>query len=130
MHGHNPLPLLSPAVYYAAAAARVPVVQTLHNYRLLCPKSVLLRDQRICEDCLGRRVPWPGVLHACYRQSRSATGAVALMLTVHSFLGTWTKRVSLYIALTEFMRRKFIQGGLPEGGITVKPNFVAPDPGM
>jgi glycosyltransferase involved in cell wall biosynthesis len=52
------------------------------------------------------------------------------MLTVHSFLGTWTKRVSLYIALTEFMRRKFIQGGLPEGRITVKPNFVAPDPGM
>jgi len=130
VHVHNTVPLISPAVYYAAAEARVPVVQTLHNYRLLCPKSVLLRDQRICEDCLGRRVPWPGVLHACYRQSRAATTAVAMMLSIHGLLGTWTRRVTRYIALTEFMRRKFIEGGFPPDRITVKPNFVAPDPGM
>jgi glycosyltransferase involved in cell wall biosynthesis len=130
VHVHNTLPLLSPAVYYAARSERVPVVQTLHNYRLLCPKAVLLREQRICEDCLGRRVPWPGVLHACYRQSRTATSAVAVMLSVHWLLGTWTGRVNRYIALTEFMRRKFIAGGLPPSQIVVKPNFVAPDPGV
>ena len=78
VHVHNTLPLLSPAVYYAAGAARVPVVQTLHNYRLVCPGALLLREQRICEDCLGRQVAWPGIIHACYRQSRGATGAVAL----------------------------------------------------
>ena len=130
VHVHNTLPLLSPAVYYAAGAARVPVVQTLHNYRLLCPNALLLREQRICEDCLGRRVAWPGIVHACYRQSRGATGAVAVMLSVHRLLGTWTRQVNRYIALTEFMRQKFIDGGFPADQIVVKPNFVAPDPGM
>jgi len=129
VHVHNTLPLLSPAVYYAAGAARVPVVQTLHNYRLVCPGALLLREQRICEDCLGRQVAWPGIIHACYRQSRGATGAVALMLGVHRLVGTWSRRVSRYIVLTEFMRQKFIQGGFLEKRIVVKPNFVAPDPG-
>jgi glycosyltransferase involved in cell wall biosynthesis len=130
VHVHNTLPLLSPAVYYAAGRARVPVVQTLHNYRFLCPSAFLLREQRICEDCVGRRVAWPAIIHACYRQSRGATGAVAVMLSVHRLLGTWTRRVSRYIALTDFMRHKFIQGGFPANQIVVKPNFVAPDPGV
>jgi len=130
VHVHNTLPLLSPAVYYAARAARVPVVQTLHNYRLLCPKAVFLREQRVCEDCLGRLLPWPAIVHACYRESRGATSAVAVMLSVHRLLGTWTRQVSRYIALTEFMRKKFIAGGFPAGQIVVKPNFVAPDPGV
>jgi glycosyltransferase involved in cell wall biosynthesis len=130
VHVHNTLPLLSPAVYYAAGAARVPVVQTLHNYRLLCPNALLLREQRVCEDCVGRRVAWPGIVHACYRHSRGATSAVAVMLSVHRLLGTWTRKVSRYIALTEFMRDKFITGGFSANQIVVKPNFVAPDPGM
>ncbi len=129
VHVHNTLPLISPAVYYAAGAAQVPVVQTLHNYRLLCPNALLLREQRICEDCVGRRVAWPGIIHACYRQSRGATAAVAVMLSLHRLLGTWNKRVSRYIALTDFMRQKFIKGGFPANKIVVKPNFVATDPG-
>ncbi len=129
VHVHNTLPLISPAVYYAAGAAQVPVVQTLHNYRLLCPNALLLREQRICEDCVGRRVAWPGIIHACYRQSRGATAAVAVMLSLHRLLGTWNKRVSRYIALTDFMRKKFIKGGFPANKIVVKPNFVATDPG-
>jgi hypothetical protein len=64
-HFHNTFPLISPAAYYAARAEGVPVVQTLHNYRLLCPKSVFWRDGRVCESCLGKLVPWPGVVHAC-----------------------------------------------------------------
>jgi len=130
VHVHNTLPLLSPAVYYAAAAAGVPVVQTLHNYRLICPQALLLREQRICEDCVGRRVAWPGIVHACYRHSRSATSAVVVMLSVHQLLGTWTRRVTRYIALTEFMRQKLIAGGFPAEQIVVKPNFVAQDPGV
>jgi len=103
------------------------VVQTLHNYRLLCPAAIFQRDGRVCEDCLGH-VPWRGVLHACYRDSRAATAAVALMLSVHRWLGTWSKMVDCYIALTEFARAKFIEGGLPAEKIVVKPNFVHPDP--
>lgn len=129
VHVHNTFPLISPSVYYAASAAGIPLVQTLHNYRLLCPMAEFFRDGRVCEDCLGR-VPWPGVLHACYRGSRFASGTVATMLTAHRVLGTWQRKIGAYIALTEFARQKFIAGGLPSERIVVKPNFVDPDPGV
>jgi glycosyltransferase involved in cell wall biosynthesis len=129
VHFHNTLPLVSPAGYYAARAEGVPVIQTLHNYRLLCPVALFFRDGRVCEDCMGKAVPWPGVVHKCYRGSRAASGVIAAMLTVHRVLRTWTEMVDVYVALTEFARSKFIEGGLPAGKIVVKPNFVAPDPG-
>jgi glycosyltransferase involved in cell wall biosynthesis len=106
------------------------VIQTLHNYRLLCPVALFFRDGRVCEDCMGKAVPWPGVVHGCYRGSRAASGVIATMLTVHRALRTWTEMVDVYVALTEFARDKFIEGGLPAGKIVVKPNFVAPDPGQ
>jgi glycosyltransferase involved in cell wall biosynthesis len=129
IHFHNTFPLISPAAYYAAKAEHTPVVQGLPNYRLLCPNAIFLRQGRICEDCMGRKVPWPGVIHTCYRNNRAASAVVATMLTVHRALRTWTKMVDVYIALTEFARQKFIQGGLPADRIVVKPNFVYPDPG-
>lgn len=125
----NFFPLASPSIYYAASRCGIPVIQTLHNYRLLCPGSTLFRSGRVCEDCLGSRVPWRGAVHACYRESVLATGAVAAMLTVHNLLGTWRKRVSLFVALTEFCRQKFIEGGLPAERIVVKPNFLQTDLG-
>jgi glycosyltransferase involved in cell wall biosynthesis len=128
-HFHNTFPLLSPAGYYAARAEGVPVIQTLHNYRLLCPNALFFRDGGVCEDCLGKMVPWPGVAHACYRTSHSSSAAVAAMLTTHRAMGTWNGAVDAYIALTEFARQKFIQGGLPADKTRVKPNFVYPDPG-
>jgi glycosyltransferase involved in cell wall biosynthesis len=129
VHFNNTFPLISPAAYYAARAERVGVVQTLHNFRLLCPNALFFRDGRVCEDCLGRLIPWPAILHKCYRGSRSASTAVASMLAVHRVLGTWQKSVEVYIALTEFSRQKFIAGGLPRAKIVVKPHFVHPDPG-
>jgi glycosyltransferase involved in cell wall biosynthesis len=129
VHFHNTLPLISPAGYYAARAEGVPVIQTLHNYRLLCPVALFFRDGRVCEDCMGKAVPWPGVFHGCYRGSRAASGVIATMLSVHRAFRTWTEMVDIYIALTEFARSKFIEGGLPAEKIVVKPNFVAPDPG-
>lgn len=128
-HFHNTFPLISPAAYYACAEAGVPVVQTLHNYRLMCPGATLLREGRVCEDCLGKSVPWPGVVHGCYRDSRAATAATAAMLSAHRAVGTWRRKVDIYIALTEFARCKFIEGGLPPERIAVKPNFVAGDCG-
>lgn len=127
-HFHNTLPLMSPAAYYAAQAEGVPVIQTLHNYRLLCPGALFFRSGRVCEDCSGKAVPWPGVAHACYRGSRTASGAVVAMLAAHRALGTWTGVVDKYIVLTEFARRKFVEGKLPAEKIVVKPNFVQPDP--
>ena len=129
LHCTNTFPLMSPAVYYAAAAAGVPVVQSLHNYRLLCPNALLLRDGRVCEDCLGKVFAWPAIQHGCYRDSRAGSAVVAGMLAAHRGLGTWTRRVDRYIVLTEFARRKFTAGGLPADKLSVKPNFVSPDTG-
>ncbi len=123
VHVHNTLPLISPSIYAAADAAGVPVVQTLHNFRLLCPQAMLLREGRVCESCVGR-TPWAGVLHACYRGSRAQSGVLAGMLVLHRALGTWATKVQRYIALNAFCRDKFIEGGLPAARIVIKPNFV------
>lgn len=130
VHVHNFFPLISPSVYYAAKAQNVPVVQTLHNYRLLCPNALFFRNGRVCEDCLGKALTLPGVLHGCYRNSVLASGGTAAMLSVHRAMSTWTKTVDAYIALTEFARQKFIEGGIPAEKILVKPHFVHPDPGI
>ncbi|WP_460361807.1 glycosyltransferase family 4 protein [Thermus antranikianii] len=127
VHVHNTFPLASPAVIHAAKAEGVPVVMTLHNYRLLCVNALFFREGRVCEDCLGR-LPWRGVVHGCYRDSRLASLGVASMLALHRALGTWNL-VDRFIALTEFARQKFVEGGLPAEKIVVKPNFVHPDPG-
>ncbi len=129
IHFHNTFPLLSPSVYSASASYGIPVVQTFHNFRLLCPNGLFYRDGHVCEDCMRRFLPWPGVLHACYRSSRPASGVVAVMLSFHPLLGTWTKRVDAYIALTNHTREKLVAGGLPPDKIVVRPNFVDPDPG-
>ena len=111
IHFHNTFPLISPAAYYAAKAEGVPVVQTLHNYRLLCPNALLFRNNHVCESCMVKFVSWPGVLYACFRNSWSATSVVAGTLSVHRALRTYNRMVDLYIALTDISQRKFIQGG-------------------
>lgn len=130
MHVHNTLPLISPAVYYAARAEGIPVVQTLHNYRLICSNAVCVRDGRPCTACVGAVLPWRAVRHACYRGSRTASAAVAGLVLLHRGLRTWQRRVDAYIAPTEFARRLFVAGGVPAERIVVKPHFVDPDPGV
>jgi glycosyltransferase involved in cell wall biosynthesis len=123
IHSHNTFPLISPSLYWAAARAGVPVVQTLHNFRLMCLNALFLREGRVCEDCMGH-LPWRGVVRACYRESRTASAALAGMLALHRGLGTYRNKVARYIALNEFCRGKFIEGGLPAERVVVKPNFV------
>ena len=130
VHLQNFFPLISPSVYYAANKQGVPIIQTLRNYRLLCANSYFFRDQKVCEDCLGKIIPWPGVVHGCYRDSKLGSLVVVTMQTLHRAISTWKKMVNLYITLTDFTRQKFIQAGLPADKIVVKPNFVYPDPGM
>lgn len=123
IHAHNTFALVSASIYWAAKRAAVPVVQTLHNFRLLCVQAMFLREGRVCEDCLGR-VPWPGVVRKCYRNSGLQSAALATMVGMHRTIGTYREKVARYIALTEFCRAKFIEGGLPAARIVVKPNFV------
>jgi glycosyltransferase involved in cell wall biosynthesis len=129
VHVHNTFQVISPAIYYAANEEGIPVVQTLHNFRLLCPASTFFRDGKVCEDCLGKSIPWPGVLHSCYRGSTLASAAVTAMLATHNYKQTWNETISAYIALTDFARNKFIEGGFPAEKIFVKPNYLQTDPG-
>jgi glycosyltransferase involved in cell wall biosynthesis len=124
MHGHNLFPMISPAVIRIARRERIPFVMTLHNYRLMCLPGTFLRDERPCEDCLGR-TPWPGVLHACYRGSSAASAALASSLVVHRTLRSFDG-VSLYLASSQFMRDRHIAAGILPGRILCKPNFAWP----
>jgi len=129
VHFTNTFPLISPAAYYAARSEVVPVVQSLHNFRMLCSAGTFFRDQRPCEDCLGRAVPWPALLHGCYRSSRLATGVVTTLTIMQRLLRTWQNSVDRYIALSHFSAKKFVAGGVPAEKIAVKRNFISPDPG-
>lgn len=128
-HVHNTFPLLSPAVIQACKQAAVPVVQTLHNYRVLCPGANLFRAGRVCEACLNRFFPWRAVLYRCYRESRAGSAVAAALIARNRATGTYTKRTDVLIALTEFARQKFIAGGLPEHAIVLIPNWLDRDPG-
>ena len=124
VHVHNFFPLLTPSIYDACADMNVPVVQTLHNYRLLCPGGLFMRNGKVCEECLSKG-PFQGIQYGCYRRSRLQTLPVALMLAVHNQRGTWHERVNRFITLTKFAREKFVQAGFPSHKMVVKPNFVA-----
>jgi glycosyltransferase involved in cell wall biosynthesis len=124
LHLHNPYPLVSPWVIRTAHDAGVPVVQTVHNYRHVCIAGSLFRDGHPCEDCVGR-LPWPGVLHGCYRGSRPDSVALATATVLHR--STW-RRVARYLALTEFVADMLVRGGVDRSRITVRPNST-PDPG-
>jgi glycosyltransferase involved in cell wall biosynthesis len=127
-HFHNIFFVLSPAAYQAAYDTGVPVVQTLHNYRLICPAGQLLRQGRPCELCVGKQVPIAGIYYGCYK-NRATTLTVALHVLKQRWAHQWERVIQIFIALSEFARQKFIEGGLPADKVVVKPNFVHPDPG-
>ncbi|MCM1984896.1 glycosyltransferase [Lyngbya confervoides] len=127
-HFHNTFPVISPAAYYAAKDEGVPVVQTLHNYRLLCPNGLFFRGGQVCEDCIGKSFPFPGIIHGCYRNSHVASAGVASMVKFHDLRGTWTNAVDVFIAYSQFALHKFIEGGLPKEKFQFKTNFLHPAP--
>lgn len=129
VHLQNSFPSVSPSVILAAASRRVPVVQSLRNYRLLCLAATLFRNGQHCELCVGRP-PLPGVRHGCYSGSRSASAVVASMLLVHRSLGTWTRGVARFIATSRYVREKYVSAGFAADAIAVKPNMIHPDPGV
>ena len=122
-HIHNTFPLISPSIYWELNKKNIPIVQTLHNFRLACPQAMFLRDGKICESCLGK-IPLQGIVHGCYRDSIAQTAVLSSMLVTHRILGTWKNKVTYYIALNEFCKEKFISAGIPSEKIKIKPNFV------
>lgn len=130
VHFHNTFPLLSPSVLWGARSAGAAVVQTLHNYRLICPAAVLLRNNEHCELCVGKHFALPGVRYRCYRNDRKASAVTAAMASFHEAIGTWRRAVDAIIVLSQFARSKFLNGGLPADRLFLKPNTTRPDPGM
>ncbi|MHC5938944.1 glycosyltransferase family 4 protein [Nostoc sp.] len=128
VHVHNFFPLFSPSIYDACREYGLSIVQTLHNYRLACPKAIPFRDAKVCVDCFGQTVPWSSVVHGCYRNSRLQSSVIAAMNSWHRLRGTWQEQVDAYIVFTQFQKDKMLQAGLPEEKLYIKPNFVfAPD---
>lgn len=123
IHIHNTFPIISPSIYWASNDYQIPIIQTLHNFRLICPQAMLLRNGRICEDCLGH-IPWRSVIHKCYRNSSLQSGVITGMLSLHRIIKTYDKNVSSYIALTDFAKNIFVGCGIMADRIFVKPNFV------
>jgi glycosyltransferase involved in cell wall biosynthesis len=129
-HFHNVFPQISVSGYRACKRLGVPVIQTVHNYRLICVRGDYFRNNRICQDCLNWKIPVPAVLHRCYRGSLAQSAAAAGALAAHQILRTWNRLVDIFVALTEFGKQKLIEAGFPEKKIVIKPHFVHPDPGI
>jgi len=122
VHVHNTLNLISPSVYYAALSLGVPVVQTVHNFRLLCPGATFYRDGHICEDCVEKGL-WCAIKHNCYRNSKWQTLACVINTRFHRMIGIYGK--INYICLTDFNREKLLKlGQIKADKVFVKPNFV------
>jgi glycosyltransferase involved in cell wall biosynthesis len=124
VHVHNTFPRLSPSVFGACRRRSVPVVQTLHNYRLTCVNALLLRDGRICEDCVGKPLPLPGVLHRCYRGSVGQSATIAAMAGAHRAVRSLAGSVDLFLTPSEFTRSVLVRAGIPADRIVAKPNVV------
>lgn len=122
-HFHNIFPLVSPSAYRACKSAGLPVVQTLHHFRIVCPGALLFREGRVCEDCAGMRF-FPGICHGCYRTSSLQTAGMATVVHFHRMIRTWQYYVDLYIALSNFALETYRRLGFPSNSFYVKTNFL------
>jgi len=126
-HFHNTFPLISASGYAACRDNAIPIIQTLHNYRLICPGALLLRDGKPCEKCVGNMM-LPAVKHGCYRDSSMATALTTAMLNINRSRGVYSDWVDRYISLTPLARDRLIRGGLPADKIVIKPNVLRDPP--
>lgn len=126
IHVHNFFPIASPSLFYIANDKKIPIIMTLHNYRLICPNAMFFREGKVCEDCISKSFAIDGVLHGCYRDSMLQTFFLASMTWLHKKNGTWQNRIDKYIVLTHFAKNKFLNSSLKlnDSKIEIKPNFV------
>jgi glycosyltransferase involved in cell wall biosynthesis len=121
MHVHNAFPLISPSVFHAAQNSGTATVTTLHNYRIFCAAAIPLRNGLPCSQCIDRKTVFAALKYGCYRGSRLATVPLAAKIALHRAIGTWSKTVDAFVALTEFQRQKIVEAGLPGDSVHVKP---------
>lgn len=129
VHVHNTFPIISPAIFHSKRAD-IPVVLTLHNYRLVCPAAIPMRDGKPCTLCVNAQSVIPSIKYACYRSSRLATLPLAFNVALHRKLKTWTDKVDAFVVLSDFQKSLMVKGGLPEEKIHTKPNFYSGNPAV
>lgn len=130
VHLHNLHFSGSAAVVYAVKKERIPMVMTLHNYRLLCPSGTLYHNNQLFLNSLSGGFPWQAVKQGVYLNSRLITFWTSLAMVLHEKLGTWNL-VDRFIVLGEHSRQLFASSRLMKqaGKMVVKPNFCYPDSG-
>lgn len=127
VHAHNTFPQISPSIF-RAIEGRAGRVITLHNYRLVCPAGIPMREGEVCTQCIDQRSAMPSLRYGCYRDSRAATLPLAANVMLHRALGTWRGHVDAFIVFTEFQREMMVKSGLPRALVHLKPNFFPGDP--
>ena len=121
VHVHNTFPLLSPSILYACRDARVPVVTSIHNKRLMCANGAFFRNGTVCHDCADGSA-LQGVVHGCYRGSRAASASVVLATSVHR--RSWRSLVSAYIFASASQRGLLTGLGLAPDRVFVKHHVI------
>lgn len=129
VHVHNTFPLISPSIF-SAIGNRAAKVLTLHNYRLVCPAAIPMRNGKVCTECIKQSSVFPALLHGCYRNSRIATVPLAINVGLHRYLATWKNHVDAFIALSLFQKDLMAKAGLPAEKIHIKPNFYPGSPNV
>lgn len=128
-HIHNTFPLFSPSIIMAAAHSGIPIVMTLHNFRLFCANGTLVRNNKRCVECMISSNSLRGMRYGCYRSSRLLSTPIALGLTLHRKIKTWEKHINAFIVMSEHQKNLVQLAGMPSSRIHVKPHAVS-DPGM
>ncbi len=125
IHVHNFFPIASPSIFFTAKKNDIPIVMTLHNYRLICPNALLFRNGNICEECINKVFPYRGIIYKCYRDSFMQTLSLSLVTSIHRYIKTWHSKVDKFITLTNFQKNKFLSSSIniPKKKFVVKPNF-------
>lgn len=124
-HVHNTFPIITPVVYEVCQKKGLPVVQTMHSYKMVCTNSLLFRNGEVCELCLNKSL-YNSIKYKCYRNSYLATAVQAYVIQRHRVRGTWNELIDRYVCLTDFQRDKLVSGGgIPAGKVSVKPNFIS-----
>lgn len=126
VHIHNLHYAGSASVIYAVKRSRIPIVMTLHNYRLICPSAILYFNQKLFLDSLHQKFPWAAVRKAVYKNSVLLTFWLSVSIQLHKWLGTW-KYCSRFIVLSNDAKTFFTKAAtkLDDEKITIKPNFCA-----
>ena len=125
VHVQNFFPLFSPSIFYAAQKAGAKIVMSVRNYRLICPNGLMYIKNSICNECVGKTIPYPAISKKCYRDSYGATCVTVAMLSVHNFLNTWKKEIDGFICISDFVKEQLVLGNFDKTKLHVKYNFVS-----